>query len=779
VIGLALVAQIAIVARGPDTATSCTPMELSVAARAAGAIAPRIALPIGADLQLLRSSIVSRTDRDGSGQPSSITEGTFVVTTASLGRVIVPSFIASVGLTTVRSAPLAVEVRPADVSSPVVLVRASLDGGPARGDSVFVGQQVDYVVDVQLNDAARLRLRRNPTFFSPDMPAVLAYDLPASPPVDRDTRRCFETLSYRRALFPLFPGPAVIPPAVLTYSLPLSTSFFSREESYELRTEGVHFVAMEPPAAGRPSDYAGAVGAVRASASLGATQGRMGDPVVFTVRLEGTGNVKLLPRPVISLDWATIALGEERVTVDTSVAAVRGTKEFDWLLTPKRAGRLAVPSMRYPFFDPQRGVYDVARTDSLALDVTTASLASADTSLTARLPIRTVLRAQTPPDLPSRGWYWLLLLLAPAPVTLRRMRAGRRRRRSGHSAGRHLKSLAAARRPPAPREVRRAYLDALRDRVPSLGDATSRLPLGRVLRYAGVTEATALEADEVLDRLDAAAFSPAGRVDPGLVRRALAVATAVDGEAVRTPPSHALPSLVLVAVLVVGAQVSGMPDALTRTFAEGVHAYERGEFAAAQRLFARASARAPRAVDAWANLAAAAWSRGDTAHASLGWQRALRLDPLDAEVRERLANVQPPLIGSAAYVAPVPVNAMAIAALVLWLCAWLGLALPASWRPPQTRAVAGGALVLAVIALGGALELRDRAEVRGLGVLRSGRELLNAPTAAAPPAATGAAGEVGALGAREGAWVRITLDGSRAGWLPVAAILPLDGAGSD
>jgi tetratricopeptide (TPR) repeat protein len=327
--------------------------------------------------------------------------------------------------------------------------------------------------------------------------------------------------------------------------------------------------------------------------------------------------------------------------------------------------------------------------------------------------------------------------------------------------------------------VRRAYLDALRDRVPTLSDPASRLPLGRALRYAGVTEATALEADEVLDRLDAAAFSPAGRVDPALVNQALAVAVAVDGEAVRATPSHATPALLLVAVLIGGAQVGGVTDALTRTFTDGVHAYERGEFAAAQRLFARASARAPRAVDAWANLGAAAWTRGDTAHAALGWQRALRLDPLDSEVRERLANVQPPLIGSAAYVAPVPVDAMALAALVLWVSGWLGLALPAAWRPPQTRAVAGGALVLAVIALGGALELRDRAEVRGLGVLRSGRELLDAPTAAAPPAATGAAGEVGALGAREGAWVRITLDGSRAGWLPVAAILPLDGAGSD
>jgi hypothetical protein len=122
---------------------------------------------------------------------------------------------------------------------------------------------------------------------------------------------------------------------------------------------------------------------------------------------------------------------------------------------------------------------------------------------------------------------------------------------------------------------------------------------------------------------------------------------------------------------------------------------------------------------------------------------------------------------------------MALGALVLWLSAWLALALPVSKRPSQTRALAGGALVLAVVALGGALELRDRADVRGLGVLRSGRELLDAPTPAASPAASAAAGEVGVMGAREGAWVRLMLDGSRAGWLPVAALLPLDDAGGN
>jgi hypothetical protein len=36
------------------------------------------------------------------------------------------------------------------------------------------------------------------------------------------------------------------------------------------------------------------------------------------------------------------------------------------------------------------------------------------------------------------------------------------------------------------------------------------------------------------------------------------------------------------------------------------------------------------------------------------------------------------------------------------------------------------------------------------------------------------AGEVGAFGAREGAWVRVVLDSEHAGWVPVAAVIPLD-----
>ena len=775
--------QLGIVARAPDTATSCLPFQLAVAVRSAGTAAPRIELPAGAGLQVLRSRLVSRAERDAEGRPMMFTEGIFIVATRATGRVVIPSFVATAGSASARAAPLAVDVRPAETNTPTVLVRSTLDAGRGnRTDTLYLGQQVDYVVDVQLNEAARQRLRHNPNFFPPEMPAVLAYDLAPPVPVVRDGRRCFETLSYRRALFPLFPGTTLIPPATLTYSLPLSTSFFSREESFELRTDSVGFVAVEPPAQGRPADYAGAVGSVSASARLSAATGRMGDPVVLTVRLVGAGNVKLLPRPVITIDWAAVALGDERVTVDTTAARVTGTKEFDWLLTPRRAGELGIPSIRYPVFDPARDAYDVALTDSLAFGVATASLASADTASASRLPIRRVLRAERALPMPSLGWYWALLVAAPVPATLRRLLGRRRRSASTRTAVRRLRGLGSARRPPSPRDLRRAYLDALRERVPAVGaESPARAPLGRLLRRAGVTQTTAHAAEAVLDRLDAAAFSPAGVVDPTLVSRALEVAAAVDAEALRPLIRRGeLASVLLVATLVAARAWGGdMPDAVVRTFNDGVQAYDRGEFATAQRLFARSAARAPRAVDAWANLGAAAWARDDTARAVLGWQRALRLDPLDDEARVRLAAVQPPLLGTPAYVPPVPVDALALVAMALWVGAWLALAVQAVRRTPHLRPLAGGALVLAVVALAAALELQDHARARSLGVVRGARDLREVPSPDGAAVAAATAGEVGSLGAREGAWVRIALDGARAGWLPVAAVLPLDDGGVD
>lgn len=770
-IALALVAQIAVVASAPPTAVSCVPFDVSVAARASGAIAPHIALPPTPGVQVLDTRMISRVERFGGGESSSLTEATFTIVVSVGGRVTLPPFVATAGTQRGVGAMMPIDVRRSDDASPRVLVRARLD--PDR-DSVFVGQQLDYVVDVQLNDVARQRLRRNPTFFPPEMPGVLAYDLALPPPPHRSGPHCFETLTYRRALFPLFAGTTTIAPASLTYSLPVSTSFFSREESFALRTDSVRFVAVDPPAAGRPATYIGAVGQLSASARLATTNARMGDPVVLTLHLEAVGNVKLMPRPVITLPWATIALGDERVTVDSAAAQVRGSKEFDWLLTPRRAGRLVVPAIRYPYFDPSRASYEVAVTDSLRLDVASAGLATSDSVSATPLSVRPVLREERGAPLTSRGWFWALIAVAPAPAAFRKLRLRRHRRARRRPALQRLRALAGASTPTA-RDVRRSFVDALAERVPTLEIGVANVPLSRVLRRAGVTDATADRASAVLAELDVAAFSATHSVAPALVSRALDVARAVDAEAVRHPVIRHVARLMVVGALAIGAlQVAAIPESLVRSFQDGVSAYRRGEFAAAEQLFARVSVRAPRAPDAWANFGTAAWARGDTALAAVGWQRALRLDPLDSETRDRLGVVQATAINDAAYVPPVPTNIVAIAALVLWIAAWIILALPRARRVSFARPGAGGAITLSVLLLLATLELESRASPHGLGALRNGRALLDAPAWDAMSVANVGAGEVGSTGPREGAWVRIVLDGERAGWVPVASVVPLD-----
>ncbi len=777
-IGLLVVAQLAVVAHGPDTAGTCAPMEISVAARAPGMIAPRIApVSLSTSLQLLKSSVVNRVERDGAGQLTALAEATYVLATDGVGKVILPQFVATVGAARATATPLPVDVRSGEALPPIVIVRAWLDrsGLSAPTDTLYVGQQVDYVVDVQLNESARQRLRRNPTFFPPEMPGVLAYDLAPPAALTRVGRHCFETLSYRRALFPLFAGRTAIAPAALTYSLPLSTSFFSREESFELRTDSVRFIALDVPVADRPADFTGAVGEVGATSRLSSDRSRMGDPVVLTLRLEGTGNVKLWPRPSLALGWASVADGAERVMVDTSRARVRGSKEFDWLLTPKESGRQEVSKIDYQYFDAERGRYATASAPPLSLDVATASLAAVDSAPVTRLGIRRSLHEEEPPPIASRPWYWLLLAVAPVPAVVRRARGRARQRTERRSALRRIKGMSKKDRLTA-RELRKLYLDAVGERVPATIGATQREVFARALRRAGVTAETADSAGAFLERLDAAAFSPAGRIHDDALSEAATLAIAIDAQAVRPLPAPVGVSsiLVLVGVAGVASAAFALPRGAADTFTRGVEAYDHSAFTTSQHLFARVITRAPRATDAWANLGTAAWSRGDSAAAVRGWQRALRLDPLDGDARDRLAAVQPPLLRAPGYVPPLPADAVALAALTFWLGAWVILIVPPARRPRNARAIAGGALALGVVLVLGALEVEDRLDPSGLAVLRSSRLLLEAP-GSQTATASGSVGETGRIGAREGAWVRIAFDGARAGWVPAASVLPMDG----
>src|SRR5262249_34271026 len=176
-------------------------------------------------------------------------------TTEQSGAFTIPSFEARLGRDVARTRPLRVVVRGSrnGPGVPTVVARARIDTSLevnfralTEPETVFVGQQANYEVAVFLNETVRDRLRRNPTSYPPAMQTMRAYDMPVAggaPPRRKVGMRCFDDLVYQRALFPLVAGRFVIPPAQLVYSLPLSASFFSREESHELQTDSTVIVA--------------------------------------------------------------------------------------------------------------------------------------------------------------------------------------------------------------------------------------------------------------------------------------------------------------------------------------------------------------------------------------------------------------------------------------------------------------------------------------------------------------------------------------------------------
>jgi Flp pilus assembly protein TadD len=628
-------------------------------------------------------------------------------------------------------------------------------------DTVYVGEQATYTLTVRIPTAIRQRLRRNPEFVPPETRAMLAYDLPLSR--DAAPEQELEIHVFRRALFALTPGRYTLAQARLTYSLPQSASFFSREEERTLRSDATSFVAIDPPARGRPDGWLGAVGQWRVAARLDASRGRVGDPLVLTLRVEGTGNASLLPRPPVAIPWADVVVSDARVIVDSTPALLGGVKEFRWLVTPRDDGPRTVPAIAYSYFDPRTRRYETARSEPIGLSIaagTRVALPDAVAGPRPRAPLtlRTTLEgSRTPADQAAR-WFLILALLAPLPWIVRVVRLSRAAAR------------AQADTPVATLSSRAAFDQAIRARTGlPIEQLTAPGTLAQALRLEGVTAEAAQDAEALRDDFDTASFKPGGtaRNESALVARSRALLARIAAEA------RPVVRVLLIAALAFGcAGANGDEDTL-RAFAEGRTAYAGGEYARARDSFRRATELAPRDPATWSNFGDAAWQANDTASAVLGWQRALRLAPTDKIVRERLQLVRAPQLRGIARVWPVSPLLLGGGALLLWVAAWLVVYAGAKEPRGASRFIARIAMGGAVVTVLVALALDSRLAAKDLAIVSAPQSLLSLPALGSDPGPVPLIGEIARVVERRGVWVRIELSGERGGWYPAERVLPL------
>jgi tetratricopeptide (TPR) repeat protein len=782
---LGIATQLAIVAHAPDTVHACDAVDVSVAVSSSGSIVPRVTAPSFRPFDLLRNTNPHIEYRSRLERSSMLAEFRYTITTDRAGTYTIPPFEARLGEERVLSQPLVIAVRPSRVRGvPSVVARARIDtssglelASAAAAETVYVGQQATYEVAVFLNQTVRERLRRNPTFYPPEMQAMLAYDLPAPSRAARERvgSQCFDALVYRRALFPLVAGRLVIPPAQLVYSTGLSSSsLFSREESHELQTDSVTIIAVEPPVSGRPTEYSGAVGDLRLESELDSTRSRVGDPLLVTVRVAGTGNVKLFPRPVIRVPWAGLVAADERVRIDSNNARVGGSKEFDWVLTPRIAGEFDVPPVRYGYFDPARRRYEIASTPAGRMRVGPGVLASADTGQAeSALAIRTSYGGPAWQPLHAQPLFWLAMLIAPLPALV-----GRARRRT-----------AAAQRaaPPDPMRVlmhsaardavtlRRQFVKGLAQRLGcNPEDFTHPGALERALRRAGVSSVTSARAESLLRALDAAAYAGQARLPQDATRAARAIAAAVNVEALRRVELPFSVPAILLAVSVVAAGSAMAADPAAEHFARGVSAYMRHDYGSAQTAFGVAAELSPRSADAWANFGTAAWSRADTAAALLGWRQGLAIEPAASDLQHYVKAIRDLGPTAPGWVPPLPRDAAVWLFAALWFAGWTIAWLaqrPRAWQPSWLGRFSLPMIVCSMIVGVIAIEVQTLVSGTRLAVVRRTTPLTTDPAIGMDRGPAVGTGEIVRIVGRRGAWTRVEAAEDRDGWIAASQLL--------
>jgi hypothetical protein len=266
--------------------------------------------------------------------------------------------------------PFEEEDRPASRAGDTVIVRAELDK-----ESVYPGQQVTlfYRVYTQLGITG-IQLRESPPlsgFWVEDL------EVEKNPTGVRQTLNNREYLVYtikKQALFATTTGRLKIPPSTFAISAGLGgdvLGIFGRTETLYRRTQELSLDVKELPAQGRPTDFSNAVGAFNLTTSMDKTRVSIGEAVALHVKLEGKGNLKMIPDISLPSFPDFTIYSSKRVDNLRSFegSQIGGDKIWEHIIVPKAPGQQVIPSLSFSYFNTERNKYETINTPPLSLTV--------------------------------------------------------------------------------------------------------------------------------------------------------------------------------------------------------------------------------------------------------------------------------------------------------------------------------------------------------------------------------------------------------------------------
>jgi tetratricopeptide (TPR) repeat protein len=420
---------------------------------------------------------------------------------------------------------------------------------------------------------------------------------------------------------------------------------------------------------GAPSGFSGAVGQYSISAKLSKDALKTHDAASLVVTVTGKGNVSLVEAPEITFP-PDFEVYDVKATTSTDKSGTNGSKTFEYPFIPRSPGEFSLAPVKFAYYDVNAHRYATAATDSLRLSVersaggaVSSEAVSGGTLTVDRKGVKNLgedirfIKTKTSLSedkgfLVGRPVYWLLvaLLLLAAFATwlsLRKLAArradvvGNRNRKATREALKRLRLsgdfLAKNLYTAFYEELHRALIGFVTDKLTMDMADQSKENIAAALEARGVAPETVTAFTDLLDACEYARYAPdAGHeAMDAHYRQAVSVITAIDASMKKgVSAAAAAPLLALLLLLPLGAQAAeSYPDSLFRA---GVEAYSAGDWAQALEDWSDVAATGLRSKELYFNLGNAYFKTGETARAILQYERALRLDPSDADVRYNL-----------------------------------------------------------------------------------------------------------------------------------------------
>lgn len=233
-------------------------------------------------------------------------------------------------------------------------------------DEIFVGEQVNYTLHI----FARLDLSTVDAVIMPKLEGFWSEDLDSPTQLAPETRsingvtyRVF--LLRRRALFPVKAGDLTIEPA----SADITTGFLFQGRRVQRKSEALTLRVKPLPPGAPPGMAAGNVGQWRLTAEAPRTEVELGQPITVRLVLEGRGNLKNVTVPPLTGPEG-LKIYDPTVTDQAPPKGkLGGRRVLEYLVLPQNTGTFTLPSVAFPYFDPQSQRYEVSRSPPLTFTV--------------------------------------------------------------------------------------------------------------------------------------------------------------------------------------------------------------------------------------------------------------------------------------------------------------------------------------------------------------------------------------------------------------------------